>query len=81
MGKAGARPGQQLDITGAPEGIYYLVTTTNPAGVFLETDATNNTAWTSFKLRRDSNGNPKITLIDHSPCESPGMCGELSANR
>ena len=76
-----ATVGQQLDITGSPEGIYYLVTTSNPAGVFLETDTSNNTAWTSFRLRRDSNGNPKITLIDHSPCESPGLCGELSTNR
>jgi hypothetical protein len=76
-----ATDGQQLDITGAKEGVYYLVTTSNPAGVFLETDTTNNTSWTSFELRRDSRGNPKIALIDHSPCESPGMCGELSTNR
>ena len=24
---------------------------------------------------------PKGTVTDHSPCESPGMCGELSPNR
>ena len=76
-----ATVGQQLDLTGAPEGVYYLVSTSNPAGVFLETDPANNTAWTSFRLRRDSEGNPKITLIDHSACESPGMCGERSTNR
>ncbi len=76
-----ATVGQQLDLTGAPEGVYYLVSTSNPAGVFLETDPANNTAWTSFWLRRDSKGNPKITLIDHSACESPGMCGERSTNR
>ena len=76
-----ATVGQQLDLTGAPEGIYYLVSTANPAGVFLETDTSNNTAWTSFELRRDSKGNPKISVIAHSPCESPGMCGERSTNR
>ena len=35
-------------------GIYYLVTTANPDGNFLETTTTNNTAWTSFRLTRDN---------------------------
>jgi hypothetical protein len=73
--------GQQIDITGAPVGMYYLVSTANPEGNFLETDTTNNTAWTSFQLTRDSKGNPKIAEIAHSPCDSPGMCGEQSTNR
>ena len=73
--------GQAIIITGAEPGLYYLVSTSNPDGVFLETDTTNNTAWVSFELTRDSNGNPKIEVIDHSPCDSPGMCGEVSANR
>ena len=76
-----ATEGQQLDLTGAPEGVYYLVSTANPAGVFLETDTSNNTAWTSFELRRDSKGNPKIAVIANSPCESPGMCGAQATNR
>jgi hypothetical protein len=76
-----ATEGQQLDLTGAPEGVYYLVSTANAAGAFLETDTSNNTAWTSFELRRDSKGNPKIDIIDHSPCESPGMCGAQATNR
>ncbi len=76
-----ATVGQQLDLTGAPEGIYYLVSTANPAGVFLETDPSNNTAWTSFELRRDSKGNPKIAVVANSPCESPGMCGAQATNR
>ena len=73
--------GQQIDITGAPAGIYYLVSTANPDGNFLEQDLTNNTAWVSFRLTRDSKGNPKITVITHSPCDTPGMCGEQATNR
>jgi len=73
--------GQQIIITGADPGLYYLVSTSNPNGVFLEVDTSNNTAWVSFELTRESNGNPKITVIDHSPCDSPGLCGEVKANR
>ena len=74
--------GQQLDLTGAHEGTYYLVSTANPDGIYLEKDLTNNAAWTSFKLIRDSNGNPKIKIIGNSPCIlGSGMCGENSPNR
>ena len=73
--------GQQIDLTGAPVGVYYLVSTTNPDGNFLEATLTNNTAWVSFRLTRDSQGNPKIAELGHSPCDSPGMCGEQATNR
>ena len=74
--------GQQVDLTGLPNGDdYYLVSTTNPTGSFLEQDKTNNTAWVRFTLSTESNGNCKVTVTDHSPCENPGMCGERSANR
>ena len=74
--------GQQVELTGVPDGAdYYLVSTTNPTSVFLEQSLTNNTAWVKFTLSADSNGNRKVTITDHSPCESPGMCGELSPNR
>ena len=73
--------GQDLDVTGAPPGIYFLISTANPDGIFLEKDLSNNTAWLKFDLRRDSNGNPKIQILDHSPCGGPGMCGELAPNR
>lgn len=76
-----ATEGQQIDITGAPAGLYYLVSKANPENVFLETDYDNNEAWVSFMLSRHSNGNPKIEIMDHSACESPGMCGERSTNR
>jgi hypothetical protein len=73
--------GQKVDITGAGPGLYYLVSTANPAQQFLETDYTNNTAWTSFGLTRDSKGNAKITVVGHSPCETPGLCGDNAPNR
>jgi Lysyl oxidase len=74
--------GQQLDLTGVPNGTsYYLVSTTNPTGAFLETDKTNNTAWVRFTLSAESNGNRKVTVTGHSPCSSPGLCGERSTNR
>ncbi|HEX6287969.1 MAG TPA: lysyl oxidase family protein [Herpetosiphonaceae bacterium] len=74
--------GQQLYLTGVPNADdYYLVSTSNYAGIFLESDYTNNTAWVKFRLYTDSNGNRKIQVTDHSPCGSPGMCGERSTNR
>jgi len=74
--------GQQVELTGIPNGTsYFLVSTTSPDGIFLEQDETNNTAWVRFTLSADSNGNRKVTITDHSPCESPGMCGDLSPNR
>ena len=39
------------------------MTTSNPDGAFLETDTSNNTAWTSFRLTRDSKGNAKIAEV------------------
>jgi len=64
--------GQQVDLTGLPDASdYYLVSTTNPTGVFLEQDKTNNTEWVRFTLSSDSNGNRKVTVTDHSPCEDP----------
>jgi hypothetical protein len=77
-----ATTGQQLDLTGVPEADdYYLVSTSNYARRFVESDYTNNTAWVKFRLYQDSNGNRKVEVTDHSPCESPGMCGERSTNR
>jgi Lysyl oxidase len=77
-----ATPGQEVDLTGVPNGPdYYLVSTANYARVFLERNYTNNTAWVRFTLSSDSNGNRKVTVTGHSPCESPGLCGENSANR
>jgi hypothetical protein len=74
--------GQQLDMTGVPEANdYYLVSTSNYARVFTESDYTNNTAWVKFRLYQDSKGNRKVEVTGHSPCDSPGLCGERSTNR
>jgi hypothetical protein len=74
--------GQQLDLTGVANGNdYYLVSTANYAGVFLESTTANNTAWVKFRLFRDSKGNRKVEVTGHSPCDSPGLCGERSTNR
>jgi hypothetical protein len=75
-----ATEGQELEVTGAKPGIYYLVSTSNADGAFLETDTTNNTAWTSFRLTRDSKGNAKVAEVAHSPC-SGALCGEGLPNR
>jgi hypothetical protein len=73
--------GQQLDITGIPEGEYYLVSTCNPDGIFLESNTTNNTAWVRFRIKRQSQGNPKLEILGNSPCETPALCGEGAPNR
>jgi hypothetical protein len=74
--------GQQLDLTGVKNANdYYLVSTSNYAQRFVESDYTNNTAWVKFRLYTDSNGNRKVEVTDHSPCGSPGMCGERATNR
>jgi len=73
-----ATEGQELGLTGAPAGVYYLVTTSNPDGSFLEATRANNTAWTSFRLTPGSN--PKVTEIAHSACAG-SLCGEDIPNR
>ena len=74
--------GQQLNLTGVPNADdYYLVSTSNYAGVFTESDYTNNTAWVKFRLYQDSKGNRKVQVTAHSACDSPGLCGEGATNR
>jgi len=73
--------GQDLDITGAPTGRYYFVSTANPQNTFMETDYSNNTAWVAFDLVNDQKGNAKMTIVGNSPCSTPGLCGLTAPNR
>lgn len=74
-------PGQELDVTDTPTGYYFVVITANPARNFIETDFTNNQAWLLVHYTNDSNGNPKLEILNESECpEYPGLC-EYSANR
>jgi hypothetical protein len=73
--------GQEVDLTGAAVGIYYLTVDVNDEDLFVESNTANNLSWVSFRLTRDSKGNPKIALISHSPCNSPNLCGEGLPNR
>jgi hypothetical protein len=63
-------------ITGAPEGIYYLVHYADPDNHWLETDEFNNLAWVKFSLSRKG-GNPKITILEQSACTAV-TCGSPS---
>src|SRR5262245_3124445 len=77
-----ATEGQEVLLTDVPDANdYYLVSTVNFARTFTETNYTNNTAWAKFTLTSDSSGNRKVTVIGHSPCESPGLCGDTAPNR
>jgi Lysyl oxidase len=77
-----ALPGQELELTGvANADDYYLVSTSNFARRFEETDYMNNTAWVKFRLYTDSSGNRKIEVKENSPCSTAGLCGENAPNR
>jgi hypothetical protein len=66
--------GQGLDITGAPLGVYYLVSKANPAGKFIEARYSNNRAWVKFEIRRNALGHRTIRILGHSSCTG-GLCG------
>jgi lysyl oxidase len=68
--------GQELDVTGAPEGIYYLIHHADPENHWLETDEFNNLAWVKFSLTRRG-ANAKITILEQSAC-TPITCGSPS---
>ena len=68
--------GQKLDITGVPEGIYYLIHLADPENHWLEKDKTNNLAWVKFFLKRQG-ANPKVIVLEQSTC-TPVTCGSPS---
>jgi hypothetical protein len=57
------------------------VSVANPDGNFIETTTANNTAWTSFRITRDSRGNAKVAEVSHSACSTASLCGEDIPNR
>ena len=67
-------PLQELEITGLPEGEYFLTHLADPDAHWVESDTTNNFTWVKFHLGRSSS-NPKITVLDHSPCVPEVICG------
>lgn len=50
-------PDQGIDITDAPDGTYYLVTTVNKDGIFYEENEDNNSSWVKLVLGHEGNGN------------------------
>jgi hypothetical protein len=72
---------QNLDLTSVAAGEYYLVSTANPEGLFVEASRTNNTAWVRFALTRDAQGRASVRTLETSPCATPGLCGAQATNR
>jgi hypothetical protein len=58
-----ATHGQYVDITGAPEGIYYLVLTANPNKIFIESNYENNQTWVGFRLDYNNTNNAIVTVL------------------
>jgi hypothetical protein len=62
-------PGQGLEVTDFPDGIYYLVSTANHDHVFFEDDVANNSSWVKFELSHEGQGkggkagNRKVTIL------------------
>jgi hypothetical protein len=69
-------PGQELDITGAPQDYYYLINQADPDNHWLEKDKTNNLSYVKFFLSRQG-ANPKVIFIEQSTCTSVS-CGTSS---
>ena len=72
--------GQYVEVPkNAEPGDYYLVFTVNPDRTVREKTDAPSTAWVRFTLKRPKGKIPVAeTTADHSPCESPGLCGDLS---
>ena len=44
-------PGQYIDITGLPNGLYRLSATADQADFFLESNDANNSTWVDLRIR------------------------------
>jgi len=73
-------PLQELEVTGFPEGDYYLTHEADPDNHWLEGPSAtapgelDNFTWVKFHLDRSSGSNPAIVILDHSPCTGV-QCG------
>lgn len=81
-------PGQELEITGLEQGVYFLVSEVNHKQRYIESNYDDNVAWIQFLLKRDSNGNAKLIEGATSDCTTgipenyqKAMCGEIKLNR
>jgi len=88
--------GNEIDITGLPNGIYFLTHTWNPANSFVDADVSNDVAWIKFELTDENNGNGNgngdksgnrkiIEIEGFAPeCQAdgstPGICGDINKN-
>ena len=67
-------PGQELDVSDLPDGVYALVSTANPRGHLIEADYTNNGGTTYLELR----GNRVWSIPPPAPslatCRADGWC-------
>ncbi|QLH04055.1 hypothetical protein C5F49_01005 [Nitrosopumilus oxyclinae] len=78
----------EINITGLPNGEYFLTHTWNPEEFFVDDNDQNDQSWIKFKLSQDNNGNGnrKITEMGSFAPEcnpdgsTPGMCGDVSKN-
>jgi hypothetical protein len=78
-------PLQDMNITGIPEGEYYLTHVANPARNWTESNYDNNDAWVKLYISRKG-ANPEVRVLSESPCpvtdpHSPDyqvLCGNTS---
>ena len=60
-------PDQAIDITGLPDGVYRLVTKSDPDDWFRESNEKNNDTWVEFRLRTIEFGKPRIDVLRYGP--------------
>lgn len=60
-------PGQSMDVTGLPNGLYALRSTVDPDGLLIEADRRNNTAVTYFVLRNNRLSVVEADQINYLP--------------
>ncbi len=66
--------GQSLDVTDLPDGLYALLSTTNPNRTILESSYDNNTAATYLQLTGDTLTTLKPPHLNEALCLAQGWC-------